>query len=117
MNGGFPKEESRGGRGAKRMVRDVRGELGLGAWGRLPSSLVTSLGEGGLLAGGRSWITFPDAIRDGDHAAVSCMIGREETASKCVRGGLDSILGKISSPKELSSIGTGCPGKGLIHHP
>jgi len=26
-------------------------------------------------------------------------------------------LGKISSPKELSSIGTGCPGNWLSHHP
>lgn len=50
MNGRFPKEESRGGRSAKRVVRDVRGELGLGAWGRLLSSLVMSPGEGGLLA-------------------------------------------------------------------
>lgn len=75
VNEGFPKEENKGGRGAKRVVRDVRGKLGLGAWGRLLSSLVTSLGEGGLLAGGRSWISFPDAIQDGDHAAVSRMMG------------------------------------------
>ncbi|KAK4831339.1 hypothetical protein QYF61_017470 [Mycteria americana] len=33
------------------------------------------------------------------------------------QGGLDWILGKISSPKGLSSIGTGCPGKWLSHHP
>ncbi|GAB0183417.1 hypothetical protein GRJ2_000807000 [Grus japonensis] len=34
---------------------------------------------------------------------------QEEMASSCARGGLDWILGKISSPKRLSSIGTGCP--------
>lgn len=44
MNEGFPKEESGEGRGAKRVV-------GLGMWERIVSSLVTSLGEGGLLAG------------------------------------------------------------------
>lgn len=43
MNEGFPKEESGGGRGAKRVV-------GLGTWERIVSSLVTSLGEGRLLA-------------------------------------------------------------------
>lgn len=73
MNRVFPKEESRGGRGSKRVVRDVRGELGLRTWGRLPSSLVTSLGEGGLLAGARSWSSFPVAVWDGDHMAVSFM--------------------------------------------
>ncbi|KAK4825890.1 hypothetical protein QYF61_003246 [Mycteria americana] len=31
--------------------------------------------------------------------------------------GLDWILGKMSSLKGLSSIGTGCPGKWLSHHP
>lgn len=73
MNRVFPKEESRGGRGSKRVVRYVRGELGLRTWGRLPSSLVTSLGEGGLLAGARSWSSFPVAVWDGDHMAVSFM--------------------------------------------
>ena len=43
-------------------------------------------------------------------------MGWEETASSCARGGLDWILGKISSLKGLSSIGTGCPGKTLSHH-
>ncbi|KAK4808483.1 hypothetical protein QYF61_005800, partial [Mycteria americana] len=38
-------------------------------------------------------------------------------ASSCVRGGLDWILGKISSPKVLSIIGTGCPGKWLSDQP
>jgi len=38
------------------------------------------------------------------------VIGREETASSCTRGGLDWMLGK-TSPKGLSSIGTGCPGE------
>ncbi|KAK4828860.1 hypothetical protein QYF61_000988 [Mycteria americana] len=38
-------------------------------------------------------------------------------ASSCARGGLDWILGNISSPKGLSSIGRGCPGKWLSHHP
>jgi len=33
------------------------------------------------------------------------------------RGDLDWILGSISSPKGLSSIGTDCPGKWLRHHP
>jgi len=35
----------------------------------------------------------------------------------CTRGGLDWILGKISSSKGLSNIATGCPGKWLSHHP
>jgi len=35
----------------------------------------------------------------------------EEMASSCIRGGLDLILGKISSLKEWSGIGTGCPGR------
>jgi len=43
--------------------------------------------------------------------------GQGEMASSCVRGDLDWILGKISSPKGLSSVGTGCPGKWWSHHP
>jgi len=35
-------------------------------------------------------------------------------ASSCARGGLDWILGKMSSPKE--SIETGCPGKWAANH-
>ncbi|KAK4828719.1 LOW QUALITY PROTEIN: hypothetical protein QYF61_000557 [Mycteria americana] len=35
---------------------------------------------------------------------------------KLRRGGSDWILGKISSPKSLSSIGRGCPGKWWSHH-
>ena len=38
-------------------------------------------------------------------------------ASSCVRGGLDSILGKISFLKECSDIRIGCPGRWLRHHP
>jgi len=38
-------------------------------------------------------------------------------ASSCVRGGLDWILGKISSLKEWSGIGTGCPGGGGVPIP
>lgn len=64
---------SRGERVAERVLRDVRGVLGLGVWGRLPSSLVTSPGKGGLLAAGRFWITVPDAIQDGDHVGASCI--------------------------------------------
>ena len=41
------------------------------------------------------------------------VIGQEETAWSCARGGLDQILGKISSLKVLSSTGTGCPGRWL----
>jgi len=33
--------------------------------------------------------------------------------SNRTRGGLDRILGKMSSPKGLSSLGTGHPGKWL----
>jgi len=40
-----------------------------------------------------------------------------QTTSSCTRGGLDWILGKMFSLKGLSSIGTGCPGKRLSHHP
>ena len=45
------------------------------------------------------------------------MIGREETALSCAREGLDGISRNIFSLKGLSSIGTGCPGRGLSHHP
>jgi len=38
-------------------------------------------------------------------------------ALRCARGGSDWILGNISSQKEWSSIGTGCPGKRWSHHP
>ncbi|GAB0203292.1 hypothetical protein GRJ2_002794800 [Grus japonensis] len=44
------------------------------------------------------------------------VIGQEEMASSCARGGLGWILGKISSPKGLSSIGPDCPGKWLYRH-
>jgi len=37
------------------------------------------------------------------------MIGTEEMASDCIRGGEDWILGNISSPEGLSSTGTGLP--------
>lgn len=37
--------------------------------------------------------------------------------SSCIRGGLYWILGKTSLWKELLSIGTGCPGQWLSHHP
>lgn len=65
---GFPEEESRGERDVERVLGDVRGELALGVWGRLPSNLVTSLGKGE-----RFWIIFPDVIHGGDHARVSCI--------------------------------------------
>ncbi|KAK4829326.1 hypothetical protein QYF61_003202 [Mycteria americana] len=35
---------------------------------------------------------------------------------KLRRGGLDWMLGNFSSPRGLSSIGTGCPGKWLSRH-
>jgi len=38
-------------------------------------------------------------------------------ASSCVMGGSDRISGKISTLKEWSGIGTGCPGRWLGHHP
>ncbi|GAB0175933.1 hypothetical protein GRJ2_000058500 [Grus japonensis] len=41
----------------------------------------------------------------------------EEMVSSCIRGGLDWILGKISSPKEWSGIGTGSPERLWSHHP
>jgi len=44
-------------------------------------------------------------------------IGPEETASSCIRGGSDWILGKISLLNEWSGIGTGCPVKWWSHHP
>ncbi|PKU44053.1 hypothetical protein llap_5642 [Limosa lapponica baueri] len=43
-------------------------------------------------------------------------IRQEEMASSCSRGGLGRILGKISSLKGLSNIGTGCPGKWWNHY-
>ena len=38
-------------------------------------------------------------------------------ASSCTRAGLDWIFGKISSLKEWSGTGTGCPGQWGSHHP
>jgi len=38
-------------------------------------------------------------------------------ASSCASRGLDWVSGKISLSKQLSSIGTGCPGKWWSHHP
>jgi len=43
--------------------------------------------------------------------------GREATASSCVRGGSDWILGKISSLQECSGVGPGCPGQWGSPHP
>ncbi|PKU38670.1 hypothetical protein llap_11024 [Limosa lapponica baueri] len=43
--------------------------------------------------------------------------GTRGNGLKLCQGGLDWILGKISSLKELSSIGMGCPGKWLSQHP
>lgn len=68
-SGGFPEEESRGERDVERMLRDVRGELALGVWGR----------KAAIKPGGISWergrfgIIFPDAVQDGDHVRVSCI--------------------------------------------
>ena len=42
--------------------------------------------------------------------------GQEQMVSSCARGGLDWILGKISSPKEWSGIGTGCPERWFKKH-
>lgn len=38
-------------------------------------------------------------------------------ASSCARGCLDWTIGKISSAKRVSGIGTGCPQKWLGHRP
>lgn len=43
-------------------------------------------------------------------------IGQRETAPACTRGGLDQIVGEISSTKGLSNSGTGWPGKRWGHH-
>jgi len=40
-----------------------------------------------------------------------------DTASSCVRGGLDWILQKTYILKEWSGIAIGCPGKWWSHHP
>ena len=40
------------------------------------------------------------------------MRGKANKASSCIKGGLDWVLGKISSLKEWSGIGTGCLGSG-----
>ena len=42
---------------------------------------------------------------------------QEETASSCIRGGLDWLLGKTSLLKEWSGIGTGCPERWWSQHP
>lgn len=44
-NGESPDKKSRRGRDAKRVVRDARGNLGLGIRGRMPPRLVTLLVE------------------------------------------------------------------------
>lgn len=44
-------------------------------------------------------------------------IRQNEIAPSSTRRGLYWIIGIISSPKMLSGIGTGCPGKQLGHHP
>jgi len=44
-------------------------------------------------------------------------IGCEGMASSCIKGGLDWMLGNISSPKEWSGTGMGCPGRWWSHHP
>jgi len=43
--------------------------------------------------------------------------GQEETASSCVRGGLDWIRGKIFVLKEWPGTGPGCPGQWWSHRP
>ena len=45
------------------------------------------------------------------------VVGQGEMATSCIRGGLNWILGKITSMKELQCTGTACPGKWLRHHP
>lgn len=45
------------------------------------------------------------------------VIGCEETASICTRGGLDWISGRVSSQKGWLGIGMGCPGKWWGCHP
>jgi len=42
------------------------------------------------------------------------MIGREVMALSCAKGGLDWILGEISSAEEWWNIGTNCPGGGGV---
>jgi len=48
---------------------------------------------------------------------VGCFSQVTNDRTSCVRGGLDWILGKISSPEGLSSIRAGGPGKWWGHHP
>ena len=45
------------------------------------------------------------------------VIEQEETASNCIRGSLDWILGKTSSLEAWSGIGTGCPERWWSHRP
>ncbi|PKU43198.1 hypothetical protein llap_6505 [Limosa lapponica baueri] len=47
----------------------------------------------------------------------SQVMGQEEMASSCARGGSGWILGKMFPRKGFLSLGMGCPGKGLRHHP
>lgn len=44
-------------------------------------------------------------------------LGYEEMASSCARGGLDCMLGTISSWKGWTGTGAGCPGKWWHYHP
>lgn len=45
------------------------------------------------------------------------VIGRGVTASSCTRGGWLWVLGNISSQKERSGMGMGCPGSGGVTGP
>jgi len=72
----------------------------------------------------RNCLLFILALANSHSANLECKfllllegLIQEETASSCTRVGLDRIFGKISSPKGLSSTGTGCPGKWLSHRP
>lgn len=53
----------------------------------------------------------------GDGVLFSHVTRTGENGFKLQWRGSDWVIGKISSPKELSSTGTGCPGKSLSHHP
>ena len=46
-----------------------------------------------------------------------CGLGKREMALSCVRAGSDWILGTISSLKEQSGAGPGCPGQWWSPHP